>query len=189
MPEVRIKRKLSKHSWDTDCEDEDELAISEDELNIGGDAPDIIDDSDEEDQSPSWFAKQLVEELILLYMGCHLSARTFCILMYLAWRAGLEACRPYALGPGKQTGKYQRFLDKVFNFKHTDGSLYKLSCPSTRARSVVREMYTMPVIPIHEALETTVDVDTHSSLQRAKNDNELPPSYFSNQLVKDVGKP
>ena len=66
-------------------------------------------DSDWEEEPPSAAMDFVRFVLSLATAGC-LSATQCCILMYFAYRAGIEQCKPYMLHPGARTGHYGRKL-------------------------------------------------------------------------------
>ena len=88
-------------------------------------------------------AGMLLEELTLLYMGGKISAKIFCTLCHFASVAGLNVFNKYGFPPGRQSGKYQKHLDKIFQFKKDDGMIYKLDLPTMQRGQAVRSIHTM----------------------------------------------
>ena len=125
----------------------------------------------------------LIETLIMLYMGSELSARTFCVLTWYAYHAGVSAAKKYAKSPyDKNTGNYQRHLDTALSWP--DLHFYHLSMPTTTARAVVRDMKTIPVVNPHEWLNDSVSEASSKKLDELVARRELPPSYFEHPVVK-----
>ena len=79
----------------------------------------------------------LHEHLLALYALCKLSAQDLCIAMHHCAEAGVPGAsfRAYGVAPGKQSGAYQRHLERVLPpLRH----VYQLSVPGVRRRRATR---------------------------------------------------
>ena len=93
--------------------------------------PDSSDDEITPEQSPAKAAFELLSFLIGLYASSQISAASFCTICYYAELCGVAHVSEYSQPPGKQTGYYQRFLNKAFGFDHMKKHFYQLHMPGS----------------------------------------------------------
>ena len=82
----------------------------------------------------------LHEHLLALYALCKLSARDLCVAMHHCANAGVPGARfrDYAVEPGKQSGEYQRHLDRVMPPLRHVYQLSVVGCQRRRAQRCKR---------------------------------------------------
>ena len=147
--------------------------------------PPSDDPSDsEEEQAP---ADVYIEFMISLLLGRSISAREFCVSMYLAGQAGVKGASKYGLKPNLQSsGHYMRLVkEKVPAF--TEKPFYDLEVPSVGSDGTGRESHSLPIIPMHEALVEDWDSDpgTRVRLDEMVESGDLPRAYKNHKIVED----
>ena len=101
--------------------------------------------------SPKKAAALLLEFITSLYMSGLITGKSFCIVCFYAFCAGLEAFKPYGKPPGDvNTGNYQKHCDRAFGYKLKRKGLYKIGVPGNSLRGLTRKVHDVWVLPPHE---------------------------------------
>ena len=168
--EHKWEQPVNAHSWDVP---------DEDWWDCRGDC-----DSDWEEEPPSAAMDFVRFVLSLATAGC-LSATQCCILMYFAYRAGIEQCKPYMLHPGARTGHYGRKLNMALGHTARNSDLYLLEVPGTLKRDLARVVHDFWTLPGHEQLVEDVDDDPvcRARLKEHIRKHDLPPCYWDHPVV------
>ena len=149
-------------------------------------------DADSEDADPVEQATQeFADFLVDIYLSGGLSAKQFCILCHYAAAGGMR--RPvhdYAKAPGAPTGHYQRFLSNKMFARNPDKLYWVDTVGSRKHMGAARVGFSIPVVPLHEALANDLASDRTVALRlREKVDSGgLPPNYFSHPLVASASE-
>ena len=134
--------------------------------------------------TPEYAAWSLLEMLKQMLYADGISAQAFCILINFMLLADLEALRPYALGPGKQSGKYQAHLDKVSGYSGKD-TRYYVDTPCTRKHDDSRGVYKVATAPAFELLRDDLAEQPELAAvvagEVAKKD--WPEAYYEHPVV------
>ena len=93
----------------------------------------------------------LLRQLLKLYGSCRLSAQQLCTLCHSATDAQVPGGNfaAYAMAEGKQSGKYQAFLDKVLP---GPGPLHEVPCPMNQNKSPHSSIRQVPMQLVHDCL-------------------------------------
>jgi hypothetical protein len=141
-------------------------------------------DSDwEEEQSNAGL--DFVRFVLSLATAGHLSCTQCCILMYLAYHAGIEQAKRYMLQPGAATGHYGRKLRRAMGHTAANSDLYGLEVPGTLKRDLARVVHNFWTIPGHEQLADDVGADPvcRARLKEHIRNGDLPPAYWEHPVV------
>ena len=199
---------MPKHRWEADGDDEagrqaqapcSEASHSWDTLDAALSAPmppvpaAFSDDEDMEEvdpaHSPEEAADTFAQVLLEHYYDSSLSAKAVCTLAYDASVAGMPGLvQELAVKPQKAGGgNYNRHLREVLGF-HNDFS-YKLTVPGKTKHAVGRTDIVMGTQPLHELLaeEMEEDPEYFSKLNKAFEDDVVPPAFFQHPLVASGG--
>ena len=175
------------------CADDDDdpgplVDSSEDEAELvyGFPARDVDGTDDEADDfadttSPINMFMEFCQLLLLLRT---LTAKDYCILMYLAGKMGIAAARKHGLKPGSPSGHFNRKVEKVLGF-YTDTDMYVVSMPGRTSKAVTRTVTSCPTFIPHELVEDECkDNDVFFDTLEVMVDNmDLPPAYYSHPVV------
>lgn len=95
----------------------------------------------------------------------------------------------FAVGPGKQPGKYARHVSKALNLAGDHQHLYRLPIAVHRRHDLERSIYDMPAIPAHEAISRELDDDPSVTIKLLEmlQESALPPAYFEHTIVRSGG--
>ncbi len=159
----------SRHPWETE--------------DLPGPEPEV---------DPEFAGGELVAVLLSLLYSRAISARSFCILCWWAWHAGATGeVRKYARKPGLQSGKYQRHLDTINNFKNLKRDLYFLNVPLFSKHDEARTVRPLGVAAPHELLhrEALVSDDLGTLLEESLASNEWGEAYRTNPIVTESSVP
>ena len=180
------------HLWDSDDDEDDEADGVE--TCAGGSAgsastlpAEMTWDSGsdvEQELGQEEAGRFLVDTILNANAKGRLPATDACIQCFFAWKAGIEAARPFALRPGAPTGHYQRKLNKALGYDIRDPSNYELYPPMYskhfESRTVTQKLIG---IPAHESLVAEAVRD--STLRNVCLDaTEWPPIYHNHQVVQ-----
>ena len=183
-----------RHDWEED-EQHDEApggpgAHSWEDVrdDVHGDA-DLDSESSSEDAMPStWDAfGEFAVDLLLLRV---LNAKQFCLLMWYAWKAGLESAKPFAFRPRAPSGHYNRHVRKTVHKMFNENTfLYRAEVPGSSKHVVGRSTHTLHFAPPHEALDADLKLDAGSylKLSEAIEDRKFPKAYYNHTLVQQYG--
>ena len=161
---------------DESSSDEDDLAPSLDASD--GEEPSSDDELPEADPGDEFFS--MLSDLY--FQG--LSANKFCILCHWAVKGGLRGpAERAAMAPGKDTGAYQKRLDKVLGFTDAISELYEFTVPGHSKYDLTRTLHTLPSVTAFEALcnELAETPEFRFNFDPA----ELPPVYHEHRVVRD----
>ena len=116
-----------------------------------------------------------------------MSAQALSVLCYWACKAGLLHARVKLIGapPGRDSGSYQKRLDKRLGYTATKRNCYELDVVGQRKHDVGRTNYPLAVKTLHESAARIISEDGTllTRLQEAVDDRKLPPVYFDNPVV------
>ena len=141
-------------------------------------------DSDWEEEPPS-AGMDFVRFVLSLATAGALSCAQCCIIMYFAYRAGIEQAKPYQLHPGARTGHYGRKLHAAMGHTARNPDLYNLEVPGTLKRDLARVVHNFWTIPGHEQLVEDVGDDPvcRARLSEHIRKHDLPPCYWEHPVV------
>ena len=127
-----------------------------------------------------------------LFMISTISAEQTCLLAYFAHLGGMsDEVGRVGLGPQRPPGHYARHLRSVYGMKRCSQEHYTLNVPGHHKHDYSRTTHPMQVRPVHEAVESMFlkDPDVEAKLRAKVEEGDLPPSYFSNPVVKESPTP
>ena len=130
---------------------------------------------------------QLIWFLLGLLAKCTLNAKDFCIICYWAARAGAAGdCSVYGKAPGRQTGAYQRHLDKLLPARPVEGAYYRLSVPQSTRQGLNRVSREIPVVIPYEALTREFEVTPalREGIDERTRDRDWEKAYNEHPSVK-----
>lgn len=157
------------------------------EAPTSGSESDTVDD--DPSSSTAAAADAFVEELLDHYMMSVISAKTFCVLCHWAAKAGmLGQVASYALPPGKDTGKYQEYLNRQLGFSRNRMAEYRLPVVGRRICDIDRTQFDLAVRPGHELLHEELEDDPSVllRLREANEDGDLPRCYYEHPVVRNT---
>ena len=142
-------------------------------------------DDDEDHVSEERAAELLLEFLLsLLLSGSTVTARTVCVILWWAWKAGLghDGVKRFAYRPSAQSGKYQAHIDRAMGVSTKTGSYY-IDLPLYLKGALTRsEVRTLMEIPSEYFLNEIADHPTfESDLQEVVSQGRLPRSYYDHE--------
>lgn len=143
--------------------------------------------SDSEEEPEMTPGEQFVDFMLSLLMLRVLSSKQFCIAMYWAAKAGLDAAAKYGKAPGDQsTGHYSRHLDPLLGFKVHNETLYETKVPGYSRNDLGRTVHKIPVYPPHENLAKDMDEETgfRTNLREQVQGGKMPPCYYDHPVVR-----
>lgn len=123
-----------RHEWEVDTD----AAAAEDEG---------VDEAENDEP-----AEKLQSLMCHLLFNNKLSALDFCILSYWITQGKGRGVEDFALAPGKQTGKYQDKLDRLWGSRKEAEGHYKSKLAMTIKHDTTRDLHTFPMVPPHELL-------------------------------------
>ena len=185
---------MIRHSWEAEPSASDGLPrhsweLEDPEEPFGGDP---IGESDSKNEATATTAgEDYVDYMVGLYLCRTLSARDFCVSMFLAGNSGIEEAKPLGFRPDAPTGHYQRHLQTVFPWLQAMDDLYTFSIPTYSKDDLARSTYTFPMLPAHEALERELEQDptVMEKLHKMIEARDLPDGYFTNPIVQNSATP
>ena len=132
-------------------------------------------------------AEELVRFLLDLQIGGRMSARTLCVICWWASKAGCRSSElaKYAHEPEAQSGKFQRRIDSAMGISVNTAS-YSIRVPVYKKGGVTREEEETAVeIPYEQLLAEIADTpDFEDTLRNAVDQNRMPISYYSHEVVR-----
>jgi hypothetical protein len=157
------------------------LDASDDELGnlVGGQSEDDID-------TESTAGMEFVKTMLHLMYTSTLSAKTFCVLMYLAGRAGIAEAKAYGLPPNSPSGHFMRKVKRQLGWMKK-GKYMNMQVPCQGKHDLERSPQTVPVMPAHEQFYADMQEPNNpvpSMLQNMKDKDELPLAYHHHPVVQ-----
>ena len=149
----------------------------------------IMDEGEEDIDTTVTPGMEFVRAMLHLIYTSTLSAKTFCVLMWLAARAGIAEAAPYGLPPNAPSGHYMRKIRRKLGWLKTKKFLY-MHIPGQGKHDLERTTMTLPILPGHEQFVDDMAEPNNpvpSMLQRMKDEDELPPSYHHHPVVQGAG--
>ena len=145
-------------------------------------------DSDTENQNAELSAgMEFVSYLLKLLFQSVLSAHVFCIIMFLAGKAGIREAVEWGLPPGKSTGNYAKKVRTKLGWSGSGKKKFLfMQVPSQGKHAIERNITTVAVIPGHEQLVEDVEgiEASKSILAEKKRASDLPLCYTEHPIVQ-----
>lgn len=148
-------------------------------------APCFSDDEGDNELTPTRAANLLISLLLELVYTNSLSAHSLCLICFYASEAG--ACDPiskFAVGPGQQSGKYQRRVDSAtgVDLKKETKFAYKVPVAQLAKYDQARSIHQMVVHLPHEQLAAEV---AQQPVAAELADEEWTAAYHEHPVVVD----
>ena len=137
-------------------------------------------------------ATEFLDVLTDLYSISQISAQHFAVLCYWAAHAGMPGLvHKYGMKPGLDSGNYQKHLDRAMGINDVKSKAYSLDTVGNRMGSVERATMSLPIIPLHEAIDSELREDDTLllKLQEALDESRFPMSYESSPIVAAADGP
>jgi hypothetical protein len=151
-------------------------------------------DSDEEDtfdEQGEEAGVLLMDFLLALHYGGHLSAKSLCVLSWWASRAGAAGpAGKFAFRPNAPTGHFQRHIDSASGCKLSDlkKSMLTIPVPRYTKHDAGRSVHMLPFRAPHEVLcnEVVSDPGILTKLSALTRDGEWSDSYLEHDVVRNA---
>ena len=181
---------MPRHSWEDVEASEPDTPRHSWENAADAAAPQAVGDSDGEPCEPTP-AAELTSYLLALLLSRGISAKDFCIVMHWASLAGVPDVKKYGYKPGAPSGHYLRHLREVLPVFAGNDELYGMEMPTYDKDSLGRATHNLQVLPPHEEVNADLQSEpgTLLRLEEAKRDDELPPCYYNNPIVRSTDEP
>lgn len=105
--------------------------------------------SDDEDGVESSPGDDFVSYMLQLMYETVVSAKVFCVIMYLAGKAGISEAAPFGLAPGSPKGHYSRKVKRKLGWLTTQDFMY-VNVVGQGKHDIERSEYLVPFLPAHE---------------------------------------
>ena len=130
----------------------------------GSVASDELTESDSEGSGDNMSKEEAGDEfvgmLIEMLLLSEISALRFCNLCFFAAKAGMRGpAKVYGSAPGKQTGQYQRKLNRLLGHIDHEKTLKRLTVMGQWKYDLSRQPHNVYVNPLHEALAAEIEND------------------------------
>ena len=143
--------------------------------------------SDDEDGVESSPGDDFVSYMLQLMYETVVSAKVFCVIMYLAGKAGISEAAPFGLAPGSPKGHYSRKVKRKLGWLTTQDFMY-VNVVGQGKHDIERSEYLVPFLPAHEQVAQDRDGLDASKiiLEQKKTSNDLPPCYWNHPVVQNA---
>jgi len=146
-----------------------------------------------DDIDPTEAGDELADLLINAKVSGKMNATQVCTIAFWAVKSGsVGAITQLAYRPDAQSGKFSAHFDRVTRGADDDSCIYMLPTPRYNRSTAVRESVNSSTLVAHEALvEEFSSADMPGKLHDAMASNELPPTYFTHDVVASapIGTP
>jgi len=149
------------------------------------------DDIDYADVSKEDATAELADLIVDLKFKGILTAKHACVLCFWCKNAGVQSglIDKLAVRPNEQSGRFSTRFNKVLGIESDEDSdpFYNMDVVGFNRAQAMRYTQSVPMWPPHEALDEELRTmpDMPTRLTAAVAAGDLPPKYFTHQIVRD----
>ena len=132
--------------------------------------------------------REFVSYMLKLMYQNSISATLFCIIMYLAFKAGISECEPYGLKPGSPSGHYMRKVKRMAGWAKSEEFLY-VDVVGQGKHDIERTQMSTATLPAHEQMTEDIEgINASKALlaQRKQQAGGLPQCYYDHPVVRSA---
>ena len=162
------------HEWESDSDGDDPVCRR-------SDVEAVESDDAEEVEPPA--GEQFVSYLLDLLLARVIRANHFCIIMWLAAKAGIREAARLGKPPTSPSGHFQRHLKRKLGVFNNEDSLYSMCIPGTSPNG--SKYVSLQVVPPHEPIQQDSETNRvfRCKLRESIEAKNLPPAYFEHPVV------
>ena len=129
---------------------------------------------------------EFVKFVTKLLLTSTLPASTFCVIMFLAFKAGIAEAKPYGLKPNSPMGHYSRKVKGIMGWTNR-ASFYEMIVPGHGKHDLERRARVTQIIPAHEQWAddlSNLEAGEADLKDRLAREDGLPPCYYDHPVTQ-----